>query len=1098
MSSFRDLLARLALFVSAPYPSATDIAVLVAATGILLPTPVASATSAVWRVSVTSQPTNFVSGDPNNGSYPLYSIVAINVGGAPAAGPITITDILPAGITATAATFQHNNGTGGICPIGSQTITCVDPEPLGPGQVELMEVRVAVGTFAEGQTVTNQAKISSAGALDASAATTTTIASSLPDFGFLPGPNGISASLSDLDGFPITQAGSHPDQLTINLGLPSRRLEGERTITGIGGGLRDLRTDLPRGFLGNPTATAELCTEAQLESHKCPNESAVGLVTVLTTGAGTPQPSESSLYNMVPPPGAPAAFGFDAANVGLFVHLKAEVRSDGDYGISASTNDILARAPNPVLAAQAQIWGDPSDPSHDGARGACGEPSPPSISCPVEPQQTAFLTLPSACSSSYAFGAAADSWLEPGSFRSASAPITDAAGNPTGVTGCNKLHFEPSIEAKPTTNLTDSPSGLDVDLHQPQENKLGGLATANLKDATITLPEGLVVNPSQADGLAACSAEQVGLSSKVGETPIRFSKAPASCPDAAKLASVSVSTPAVAHPLPGAIYIAKPFQNPFGSLLAIYLVIDDPQSGVIAKLAGKVHANPATGQLSTTFTENPELPVEDFQVHFFTGPRAALRTPPACDTYTTQADLTPWSSPEGADAHPTDSFALTAAPGGGPCPAAAADAPNQPSFSAGTIDPQAGAYTPFAMKLVREDGSQPPAGLEITLPPGLIGKAAGIPYCPESGIARAQARHNPNEGAIEQADPSCPAASEVGTVDAGVGAGPTPFHTTGRVYFAGPYKGAPISVVTITPAVAGPFDLGAVVIRAAAYLDPERAQIRVLTDPLPTILEGIPLDLRSVAVRLGRPSFTLNPTNCDPMSIEAKLTSVFGQIVPLSNRFQVGGCNALGFKPRLGIRLKGKTKRTGHPALTGVFRPKAADANAKRLSVALPRSEFLDQAHIGTVCTRVQFAANQCPAASVYGRATAITPLLDQPLKGPVYLRSSSHELPDVVIALHGQVDAVLDGRVDSVNGGIRVTFEGLPDAPVTKAVVQMKGGKKGLLINSANLCKLAPAATRATVKMEGQNGKRLDASPVVQSDCAKGPSHKKKKSGHR
>ena len=1054
-----------------------------------------AAKAPVWRLTVTSQPTNFAPGEANTGRLPLYDIVATNIGSKATTEPIVITDALPEGITPVLATIWHNNGHPNPCNIAAEPITCEDVEPLGPGENELVEIRVDVGTPAV-VPLLNKAEISGGGAASTEQASTVTDISPLPPgFGFLDGPNGTSAVFGDEGGASVTLAGSHPYQVTIDLGLTAKRLGNTDEITGTGGGLRDLTGDLPHGFLANPAASPELCTEAQLESYTCPNDSAVGIVTVLTTGGGAPQPSESPLFNMVPPAGEPAEFGFDAAAVGLFAHLRGEVRNDGDYGLSATTNDILARSVNPLLAAQAQLWGDPSDSSHDGVRGACDEKTHNGKeTCPVTQQEKAFLTMPSACSSSLEVATHADSWEEPGQFRSAGSLVTDPGGTSTGVDDCGGLKFEPTIEAQPTTGLADSPSGLDVKLHQVQEDKLSGRATANLKDATITLPEGITVNPSQAAGLGACTPEEIGLESPIGQFPIRFSKGPASCPDAAKLGNVSIDTPLLDRPLPGSIYIAKPFANPFGSLLALYLTVDDPQTGVVAKLAGRVHADPVTGRLTTSFEENPELPLEEVHVHLFEGPRAPLRTPPACGAYVTKSDLTPWSAPDGLDVHLEYPFQVTASPRGGTCPASAQAAPNAPSFEAGTLTPRAGAYSPLTAKLEREDGTQPPGGFEATMPPGLLAKLAGVPYCSEADIARAQSRNHPNEGAIELASPSCPAASEVGTVDVGAGAGPTPFHASGHVYLAGPYKGAPLSAVVITPAVAGPFDLGAVVVRAAIYVDPERAQARAVTDPLPTILDGIPLDLRSTALRLDRPNFMLNPTNCEPMSIDGKLTSVFGQVAALSNRFQVGGCNSLAFKPRLSIRLRGGTKRAGHPALTGILRATPGQANLKRLSVTLPRSEFLDQGHIGTVCTRVQFSAGQCPAASVYGSARVFTPLLDAPLEGPVYLRSSSHELPDLVIDLHGQVDVVLDGRIDSVNGRIRTTFESAPDAPFTKAVLQMEGGRKGLLVNSADLCKLAPSATRATAKLKGQNGTPYDLRPVVHSDCAKAS----KKKAHR
>jgi hypothetical protein len=828
---------------------------------------------------------------------------------------------------------------------------------------------------------------------------------------------------------------------------------------------------------------------------------------------------------MVTPAGMPAEFGFDAAGVGIFVHVRASVRTDGDYGVDLITDDALSRSPNPVLGAQLQIWGDPSDPAHDEVRGACDEQTGPKPTpenphpCAMSPQKTAFLSLPPSCSKSLALTTEADSWIEPGVLHGREAPFTDAAGNSTSVQDCQSLAFTPSITAKPTTTLADSPSGLDFNLHQPQEMHLKdeegnpARSTAPLKDLALTLPEGLVVNPSQADGLAACSSSQVGLTTGVGESPVHFNKEANSCPNAAKIGTVEVSSPLLAEteeegtkfrldpegdpiprPLEGSVYVAQPYQNPFGSLLAIYLVVEDPQSGIVAKLASEVQADPITGRLTTTLKESPELPIEDASVHLFNGNRAPLRTPSACATYTTKAEMSSWSAPD-ETTQATDSFGVSSSPATPNCPATPQGAPSAASFEAGTLTPKAGAFSPLALKLSRGDGTQPPKGFESILPRGLIAKLAGVPYCPEAGIAKAKSREQPNQGALELTDPSCPAASQVGTVDVGAGAGPTPFHTTGKVYLAPPYKGAPLSVLVITPAIAGPFDLGDVAVRAAVYLEAESAQARAVSDPLPTILEGIPLDVRSIALSLNRPSFTLNPTSCDPSQVNASLTSLFGQVIPLSSRFQVGGCSSLPFKPKLSIRLNGKTNRGAHPSLRAVLTAKPGEAGIAATSVALPRSEFIDQAHFRTICTRVQFAANQCPAGSVYGHVKALSPLVDYPLEGPVYLRSSSHKLPDVVAALRGPasqpIEIDIDGRVDSVNGGIRNSFEALPDAPVSKVIFNLQGGKKGLFQNSTNICS---ATFRAAVKMTGQNGKRNDFNPVVRaSGCGKSSKPKKK-----
>jgi hypothetical protein len=702
------------------------------------------------------------------------------------------------------------------------------------------------------------------------------------------------------------------------------------------------------------------------------------------------------------------------------------------------------------------------------------------------------LTMPGSCRPSLGAAAVADSWEEPGRQVSTSAEMTDPLGNPTGTDGCGQLEFEPGFEAKPTTNLSDSPSGLGVNIHLPQTNEFETLATASLKDIRITFPPGLVVNPSGGNGLGACSSAEIGLATPSGQTPIRFSATPPACPDAAKIGTVEATSPALDQPVAGALFVAKPFDNPFNSLLATYVTINDPQRGIVAKLAGKVAADSVTGQLTTTFSENPELPIEDIKVNLFNGPRATLMTPLACGSHATMAEITPWSTPEGATVDRGDAFETTvAAAGAGPCPTSEAAAPHRPSFSAGTIAPKAGAYSPFALKLSREDGTQRLTGIEARLPEGLTGKLAGISYCSEAQIAAAKSREAPGLGAVEQASPSCPLASQVGTVQVGAGAGITPFYAQGRVYLAGPYKGAQLSLVVIAPAVAGPFDLGAVVSRAAVYIDPETTEARAVSDPLPTILQGIPADIRSVALQLNRPNFFLNPTSCDPMTLLGTAISATGQSAALQERFQVGGCNKLKFAPRIAISLKGGTKRTKHPALKAVvtYPRKGAYANTAKAQVTLPHSEFLDQAHIGTICTRVQFAARQCPKASVYGFARAFTPLLDKPLKGPVYLRSSSHELPDLVLALRGQVDAVTVGRVDTgKGGGIRNTFEAVPDVPLSKVVLEMQGGNKGLFVNSEDICK---KPQRAISSFTAQNGKVQNTRPLIANSCKKAKTKK-------
>jgi hypothetical protein len=1054
-----------------------------------------------WKLKLVAVPTNLKPGTSSTipTSAPNYLLYATNVGAAPAEGTITYSATFPAGVTPKVVEGVTDE-TGGpkpvACKIGGQTVTCTTAGPLHPSRYVYARVAVEVSGFPldPGKTLPDAtAEISGGGAAPVAASTPTRIEDQPPPFGFLAGTNGLAGLLTNADGTPTTQGGGHPDQLTIDIGFPVEQVSAGGQVYTNAGHPRDIVTELPRGLVVNPQAAGQ-CTEAQLLSGEltdpgCPASTQVGISRVETNGSAVPVPS--ALYNMVPPPGSPATLAFNVAGVGIFVHIEGGVRSDGDYGLTATSADTVAKGSTPILGARAELWGDPTSESHDQIRDACREVQK-FVPCQVEPKSTALLTMPSQCTESTTFGAKARSWEESeegieGLHHSTQAQGTDTEGNVVGVSGCSQQDFEPTIVAKPTTNLADSPSGLDFTLHQPQDLQLGHIAPANLRNATVTLPKGLVVNPSQADGLEACSSSQIGMTTAIGATPIHFTKTPDSCPDAAKIGSLEVSTPLLDHPLPGAVYIAKPFDNPFGSLLAIYLVVDDPASGTIAKLAGRVIPDPLTGQLTTRFEENPELPLEDVKIHLFSGARASLTTPQLCGTHTITSDLTPWSTPEGANASPSDSFQTTAGAGGGSCPSSEAGAPNNPSFTAGTVLPQAGAYTPFVLKLSRADGTQRLKGIEATLPPGLAARFAGVATCSEAQIAQAVSREKPNLGSLEKQSPSCPASSAVGTVDVAAGSGPTPFHTQGTAYLAGPYKGAPLSMAIVTPAVAGPFDLGAVVVRTALYVDSVTAQGKAISDPLPQIIEGIPLDVRSIEVKLDRNQFTLNPTSCDPMQITGTATSAFGGTTALANPFQVGGCKGLDFEPSLSLRLKGGTKRAAHPKLIAILKAGDGEANLAGTQVKLPPSAFLDQAHIKTICTRVQFAADACPAGSIYGRASVKTPLFDEPLSGNVYLRSSSHNLPDLVLDLRGPasqpIEIEVTGRTDSVKGALRNSFEAVPDAPFETARVELFGGKRGLVINSRNLC---THRYKATVKLDGQNGKIYDTNPAVKTDCKK------------
>jgi hypothetical protein len=877
-------------------------------------------------------------------------------------------------------------------------------------------------------------------------------------------------------GSQLLQASKHPVQVVATFDIAKNKEEHPLED------VRDIAVDLPLGAVGSP-ASIPTCTDAKLLNDACEPAAQVGTVELFFPGTSNVVLStKAAVFNLAPPPGVLAEFGF---NIGAaVVHLTATVHSLPDYGITITTRQTPQSAP--LIKIVNTFWGVPAAPSHDEDRGICVK-FPHGLGCkiPSGADEVPFLSNPSACSPTSLAVSRVNSWLQPETFDENVAGNTDEDDEPLGVVGCDEPDFRPTISVRPTTEAADSPAGLHVNVHLPRNEKPDEPAAAQLKDATIVFPEGLSINPASGAGLEACTAAQVGLTSALGDPDAHFDVSPVSCPDAAKLGTVQIVSPLVPQPLKGAIYLAQPGHNPFGSLVALYIVVEDPQTGVNIKIAGKADLDPQTGRLTTVFPSGPQLPFEDLDVELFKGSRAALKTPLACGSKKSESTLVPWTAPEGETQHPSDSFSV--APGNSGCVASESAAPNQPTFSAGTINPAAGAFSPFTLRLARKDGSQPIKGLEATLPKGLLGRLAGVPYCSDAALAAAAA----DSGKAEQASSSCPAASQVGTVNVGAGAGPTPLYVTGKAYLAGPYKGAPLSLAIVTPAVAGPFDLGTVVVRNALNIDPLTTQIHVVSDPIPTILQGIPLDIRSIAVNIDRPSFTLNPTNCEQAQVNGSALSVFDQSASLSSPFAVGGCGALGFKPKLSLSLHGQANRSGNPALTAVLKALPGQANIAKTTVVLPPSQFIDNNHISNPCTRVQFNANACPAKSILGTATAYTPLLDQPLSGPVYFRANGgeRELPDLVADLNGQIHVTLVGFIDSVGKKgseerrVRTRFENVPDAPISKFVLKLYGGKRGLLENSKNLCK---GAGSAKVQMDGQNGKVRDFDSVLTTDCKK------------
>jgi hypothetical protein len=841
----------------------------------------------------------------------------------------------------------------------------------------------------------------------------------------------------------FTQAAGHPP-----VGLTDFVFNTGGLLGAPEGNVKDVRVDLPEGLNVDPQAVPQ-CPKADFESNPAScAASAVGTSIVTSTSSVLPLPLSFPVYNLVPDNGTPALFGFNA-NVPLLldadVYLVADVAWESDYHEGFTIREV-PKEPVPLVENRLVF---------EGTKGG------------------SFLTMGSQCNGPSSTGLKVDSYQNPGQFLSYSTTP------PADIDGCQAVPFAPGIAATPESNATDSPSGVAVDLTVPQ--RLQPINSSTLRSANVSLPRGLGLNPSAAPGLQFCSNDQLG----------KGTRRDVACPPASQIGTVSIQTPVLpANSLPGKVFLGQQLSRDpeSGQEYRVFVDAESPRYGLSVRLLGTVKANAQTGQLTANFPNNPQVAFSSFRLQFNGGPKAPLTSPPTCGPNTTTSQISGWS---GANAAPTNSFVLSKAPGGGNCAKSMAERPFSPGFAAAPKSNAAAAFTPFSARFSREDGQQELKGIDITLPPGATAKLAGVPYCPSSLIATAASK----AGAAERSKASCPDKSQIGVATVSAGSGPSPLQIDGKAYLAGPYKGAPLSLVVITPGVAGPFDLGTVVVRAALFVDPETAQIHAVSDAIPDVFGGAKLGIRSVLVNVNKSGFTLNGTNCSKFATAGTLKgggadptnpasfSSFG----VSDPVQLDNCPALGFRPKLNLRLFGATKRAKHPRLRAILRAREGDANIGRASVGLPHALFLDQARLAQICTRVQFAAGDCPKKSIYGKARAITPLLGGPLEGPVYLRSSNNPLPDLVAHLEGQVTIDLVGRIDSFKGGIRTTFDRVPDVPVSQFTMILPGGKHGLLVASKDLCK---GKVRAIVQIKGQNGKKANRRSALRTPCKKKRSH--------
>ncbi len=995
------------------------------------------------------------------------------------------------------------------CSVVGREVTCEVPAStttVHPFSIFEVAVKVAVAETAQsGEEVA--ASVSGGGA--AGASTSRPIA--VGEGGPVPfGVEQYELLAENADGSPDTQAGSHPFQLTSDIAF-NQTNEGSSPPAA----LKDLRFNLPPGLIGNPTPfpqcpLAKFLGNAEEGQNFCPDDTVIGVASVTFffskgVSSGGPTTAEVPLFALAPSVGEPARFGFDVD--GDPVYLNTSVRTGGDYGVTVTVpniTEVIAFASSRVT-----FWGVPGDPRHDQVRGwnclhplhgGIGRQTPP---CAATEQSTPppLLTLPTSCTGPVSTNVEGDSWEQEGAFT---APFEyvfkDNLGRPVGMDGCNQEPFSPSIKVTPDGEAGSTPTGLTVDEHVPQETSLNptGLAEADVKGLSVTLPEGVVLNPSGADGLLACSTEQVALQSAEAST----------CPEAAKVGTVKIRTPLLANPLEGAAYLATQNTNPFGSLVALYIEAYDPISGIRAKATGEVRENPVTGQLSSYFEgdpvfENdprwagdvaaqflPQTPFEDVELHFFGGDRAPLVTPALCGAYTTTGTFTPWSGNTTTESSST--FNIVSGPNGSPC---RDPLPFAPSLTTGTSSIQAGGFTPFVMTMGREDGEQALQGVQLKMPLGVSGTLTNVKLCGE-----------------EQADAgTCGPESLIGETIVSVGVGGDPYTVKGgQVFITGPYRGAPFGLSIVNPAKAGPFDLGKVIVRAKIDVNEETAALTVTTDNegpyrIPTLIDGIPLEIKHVFVDVNRPGFTFNATNCSPLQITGTLTSTEGATSNLSVPYQATNCAVLAFKPQLEASTSGRTSRAngasfhvklGYPA--GPY-----DANIAKVKVELPKALPSRLTTLQKACTAAVFNANPaaCPPASIVGQATARTPVLPVPLSGPAYFVSHGGEaFPSLVIVLQGYgVTVHIVGSTFINKAGITSsTFKAVPDVPVGTFELTLPEGQFSALAATGNFCKEKLAMPTEFV---GQNGALIKTSTkIAVTGCGKvkKASHKKRHKGKK
>jgi len=1073
------------------------------------------------------------------------------------ATPVLIDDTLPPGVEAT--------GVAGVQPklYGTPTettalscaaesvshITCESTVPLVP--YDQLEIRIKVRVHANAHVCElassscehNEVRVSGGEAPAVQITRPLTISQVAG-----PAPFGVEEyelTPEEEGGGVDTQAGSHSFQVTGTIALDQGADTASLTsppLVGPAVPARKILARLPVGLVADPSTVARcpewqfLLSDGEGFASECPEQAAVGVASVTAQdpkGGGTFTVA-APVFNVEPQGGEPARFGFFVpfANVPVFLNTSVRSGPGEDWGVNLSTGELPANAG--LLSARVTFWGAPDGLAHKESRGwGCLEYArghtavsyEPCVALSDELHPPALVRMPTSCSGPMQSSMQAEPWAAKGEME----PFGPSEALP-GLSGCDQVQFTPTIATEPTTHSAASPSGLAFDLTFNIEGltTAGLLAQSDLKDTVVTFPEGMTIDPSAGVGLGACTQAQYAamtLSSPPG----------VGCPENSKLGTVEVQTPLLFTTVYGSLFLAQPYENPFseaghpnGSLLALYVFARSrADRGILVKLAGKVRPDPNTGQLTVTFENDPQLPFGQFNFHFREGQQAPLITPATCGTYTTDAQLTPFSEPSSV-LNDTASFQITSGSEGAPCPTGPLP-PFAPRIQSISLNSDAGVFSPLSVELTRTDAMSEISTYSTDLPPGLTANLTGVPFCPEADIELA--RHK--TGLAEENEPSCPAASLIGHSLVGTGVGSVLDYVPGALYFSGPFHGDPFSVVSVTSAVIGPFDLGTVVIRFGLSIDPYTAQVRVDptgSEPIPTIIDGIVTHVRDIRVSIDRTGFTLNPTNCSVLPVSSTLTSDDGQSATVSAPFQATHCEELPFKPTFKVSTSGHTSRANGASLTAKLTMPLRlgdESNIKEVKVDLPKQLPSRLETLKLACTQQQFAANPagCPSGSRIGYAKASTPIIPDPLVGPMYFVShGGEEFPSLIIVLQGYgVSVDIVGSTFINRAGITsTTFKAVPDEPVGNFELNLPEGPYSALAATVSLCKATHTILvkrKVRVKIKGrkrevtrkvkktvrglvmptlfvaQNGAKIKQNtPIGVTGCGKGKAKKKRK----